>query len=52
MYFTRISEFFSKNYLKIRIFSSEIPDEFYYLFETFIKKAQKWLRRRLDFPEN
>ena len=41
---TRISDF-SKNILKISIFlerpykSREIPDEFYYLVEKFIKKA-------------
>ena len=38
---------FSKNYLKIWLFlevpykSREIPDEFYYLVETFFKKGQK-----------
>ena len=45
-YFTRISKFFEKIY-KILIFleelykSREIPDELYYLVETFIKKSQK-----------
>ena len=49
--FTRIWVI-SKNYWKICIFlegsykSREIPGEFYYLVETFIKKAQKWLRWR------
>ena len=48
--FTKISEFFRKNYFKIFKFleplyiSREISDEIYYRVEKYIKKAQKWLR--------
>ena len=50
-YFTRISEFFRKVIYNIWIFlegpnkSREIPDEFYYIVDKFIKKLENGLDR-------
>ena len=47
-YFTRISEFFGKNFKNLIFLeglgkSREIPNELYYLVETFIKKLKNGL---------